>query len=62
MIWLSEILLQEHELTCFHDLEDALREKAESGERFFGMDVKPPFGDTPQNWEATLESIFTARY
>ena len=62
MIWLSEILIQEHDLRSFSDLEVALRQKAEQGERFFGMDVKPPFSDTPANWEETLESIFVARY
>lgn len=61
MIWLSEILMQEHELQSFADLEEALRQRARQGERFFGMDVKPPFHDTPANWEAALESIFVAR-
>ena len=62
MIWLSEILIQQHELQSFADLERALRQRALEGERFFGIDVKPPFHDTPVNWEAALESIFVARY
>ena len=62
MIWLSEILMQEHELQSFVDLEDALRQRAVQGERFFGIDVKPQFPDTPANWEVALESIFVARY
>ena len=62
MIWLSEILMQEHDLQSFADLEQALKQRAMQGERFFGIDVKPPFGDTPANWEAALESIFVARY
>jgi hypothetical protein len=62
VIWLSEILMQEHELESFVDLEAALKQRAIDGERFFGIDVKPPFSDTPANWEAALESIFVARY
>jgi len=25
---------------------------------FFRMDIKPPFGDTPENWEDRLEAAF----
>ena len=35
-----------------------VREKART-ERFFRMDVKPPFPDTPENWEDRLESAFS---
>jgi hypothetical protein len=61
MIWLSEILIQEHQLCCFEDVMLAVKERATAGERFFGIDIKPQFPDTPNNWEAQLESIFTAR-
>ena len=61
MIWLSEILIQQHELQSFEDLKEALQQRARDGEVFFGIDVKPQFADTPQNWEETLESIFVAR-
>jgi len=27
---------------------------------FFRMDVKPPFPDTPQDWEDKLEAVFSA--
>jgi hypothetical protein len=27
---------------------------------FFRMDVKPPFPDTPQDWEDRLEAAFSA--
>jgi hypothetical protein len=30
----------------------------ESDERFFQMDVKPDYGDTPENWEDRLEAAF----
>ena len=54
---LSEILLARRELESFEDLVDAVRQGAR-GERFFRMDIKPPFADTPGNWEDVLESAF----
>jgi len=27
---------------------------------FFQMDVRPPFKDTPENWEDELEAVFTS--
>lgn len=59
MLWLSEILLQEHELASFGELKNAVTQRAK-GEMFFRMDVKPPFSDTPENWEDQLESAFTS--
>ncbi len=59
MLWLSELLLQRHDLESFDELVTAIEEKAREGERFFSMDVKPPFSDTPENWEERLEAIFT---
>lgn len=61
MLWLSELLMQRHDLETFTELEQAITEKVQQGERFFSMDVKPPFKDTPENWEERLEAIFTAR-
>jgi hypothetical protein len=54
---LSEILLARRELESFDDLVEAVRQGAR-GERFFRMDIKPPFADTPGNWEDVLESAF----
>ena len=50
---LSEILLAHRELESFHDLVDAVRQGARD-ERFFRMDIKPTFADTPGNWEDVL--------
>ncbi len=61
MISLSEILIGDSDVTSFAELETVLRQCAQNGERFLGLDVKPPFPDTPDNWEDRLESIFTAR-
>ncbi|MGW8229069.1 MAG: sulfur relay protein DsrC [Gammaproteobacteria bacterium] len=60
MLWLSELLLQRHDLESFDELSRAVAEKARDGEMFFRMDVKPPFADTPENWEEKLEASFTS--
>jgi hypothetical protein len=61
MLWLSEVLLQHHELASFDDLVRVVRNGGGKGEMFFRMDVKPPFSDTPENWEELLEASFTSR-
>ena len=58
MLWLSEILLQEHDIESFEALKDVLAERARAGEMFFRMDVRPPFPDTPEDWEDRLEAAF----
>lgn len=60
MLWLSEILLQEHGLNTFAELKVVLSKRAQQGEMFLRMDVRPPFGDTPEDWEDILESVFTS--
>jgi len=60
MLWLSEILLQHHEMQSFEELKVKLNECAQQGEMFFRMDVRPPFQDTPENWEDILEAVFTS--
>ena len=59
MLWLSEILLQHHEIQSFEELIPLVQEGARNGEMFFRMDIKPPFGDTPENWEDRLEAAFS---
>lgn len=58
MLWLSEIMLQHHELDSFEELIPLVREAARNGEMFFRMDVKPPYSDTPEDWEDRLEAAF----
>ena len=58
MRYLSEILLQDHEIESFAQLVTVVRKRAAS-ERFLHMDIKPPFADTPDNWEDVLEAAFT---
>ena len=59
MLWISELMLQNQPISFAH-LIALVGEKAGSGERFLRMDVKPPYPDTPDNWEDQVESTFTA--
>lgn len=60
MLYLSEILIQHHELETFEQLAELVAElKKTTQERFFRMDVRPPFPDTPEEWEDRLEAAFT---
>lgn len=59
MLHVSDILIERHDLRSFDELVDAVRVRARE-ERFLRIDVKPPFADTPDNWEDALESAFTA--
>ncbi len=60
MLWLSEVLLQEHEIDSFEALQAAVKARAAAGEMFFRMDVRPPFHDTPEDWEDRLEAAFSS--
>ena len=46
MLWLSEVLIQEHDLDSFEALRQAVGARARAGEIHFRMDVRPPFSDT----------------
>ena len=59
MLWLSELMLQNMEMESFDELAEAVKLKAREGERFFRIDVKPPYRDTPENWEDKLEAAFS---
>lgn len=58
MLHLSELLISRHDLACFADVVQAVREGARH-ERFLRLDIKPPFPDTPDNWEDVLEGAFS---
>lgn len=60
MLTLSEILIQEHTMQSFEELKLAIQQRAAQCEIFFQMDVRPPFKDTPEEWEEILESVFTS--
>ena len=59
MLYLSEILIQEHGLKNYAELCRAVEARARDGEMHFQIDVKPPFDDTPDNWEDDLEIVFS---
>ena len=59
MIYLSDILTQEHELSCLEDLLEVARQKARDGEIHLDVDIKPPFKDTPRDWQNQVEMAFT---
>ena len=59
MLHISDILIERYDLESFAELVDAVRAGARE-ERFLRIDVKPPFADTPENWEDILESAFTS--
>ena len=61
MLWLSEVMLQNHDISSFAQLAQKVRERAKAGEMHFRMDVKPPYGDTPEDWEDQLEAAFSGR-
>ena len=61
MLWLSEVMLQAHEIESFEDLKEELNKRAREGELFFQMDVKPGYSDTPDNWQDKLEAAFTSK-
>ncbi|BAS68481.1 sulfur relay protein DsrC [Bathymodiolus septemdierum thioautotrophic gill symbiont] len=59
MLLISEVMIANPALDSFEDLVVVLKTIAnESDERFFQMDVKPDYGDTPENWEDRLEAAF----
>jgi len=57
MLNLSEVLLQHHDIETFEQLLEVVRSRAQS-EMFFRIDIKPPYPDTPANWEDQLEGAF----
>ena len=59
MLKLSDILVAHKEVESFDELVPLIRKVARGGERFFRMDVKPPYPDTPENWEDRLEAVFS---
>ena len=59
MIWLSELLIEHHELESFEQLVLVLKKEAAAGAMRFNPDVKPTFLDTPENWEDRLDIAFS---
>ncbi len=47
-------------MTSFEELIAYVKSQARRGEMFIEMDVRPPFSDTPEDWEQRLEAAFTS--
>ncbi len=58
MLHVSEVLMQNPDVDSFEQLVQVIRERSKT-EMFFRIDVKPPFIDTPEDWEDRLEAAFT---
>jgi hypothetical protein len=58
MLYLSQIMIENPQLETFEELRELVRERAKA-EMFFRIDVKPPYPDTPEDWEDRLEAAFT---
>ncbi|WP_335342501.1 sulfur relay protein DsrC [Sedimenticola hydrogenitrophicus] len=51
-------MIQSPEVDSFAELIEVIKVRRQS-EMFFRIDVKPPFSDTPEDWEDRLEAAFT---
>jgi hypothetical protein len=59
MLKLSDILVAHKEIESFAELAPIIQNIARGGERFFRIDLKPPYPDTPEDWEDRLEAAFS---
>ncbi len=59
MLKLSELIIANPQFESFEELIPVIQTMAARGDRFFRMDVKPPYPDTPMDWEDRLEGAFS---
>ncbi|MGD1983508.1 MAG: sulfur relay protein DsrC [Chromatiaceae bacterium] len=62
MLYLSQVLIANQDVQSFDQLKKVVRAAADGGEMFLRFDVKPPYPDTPNDWEDQLEATFNSRY
>nr|AFI78420.1 hypothetical protein ws020C1_0015 [uncultured bacterium ws020C1] len=62
MLYLSQILIANQDVQNFDELQEVVKAFAQQGEMFLRFDVKPPYPDTPVDWEDRLEATFSSRY
>ena len=60
MLYLSALLIERKDVETFDELLDVVRQKAAEGEMFIRFDLKPPFPDTPDDWQDRVESVFSS--
>jgi hypothetical protein len=54
-------MIANQQIDSFDGLLAVVQEAARQGERFLRFDVKPPYPDTPDNWEDRIEAVFSSR-
>ena len=59
MLHVSNLLLQHQEISSFEEFLEVVKLNAKN-EIFFRIDLKPPYPDTPDNWEMMLEAAFSS--
>ncbi len=59
MILMSQVLKMHEDLTSFEELVPVVQALGEQGQILISMDQKPPYPDTPDDWELKLENAFT---
>jgi|TARA_B100000902_G_C26454636_1_gene502477 hypothetical protein len=59
MLYLSTVIIEEKDIETFDELLTIIKERAKNGEIFIRLDLKPPYPDTPKNWEEKIESAFS---
>ncbi len=59
MIYLSALLIEYKHVETFEEFLEIIKLKATEGEMFIRFDLKPPFPDTPENWQDRIESTFS---
>ncbi|MCB1866751.1 MAG: sulfur relay protein DsrC [Chromatiales bacterium] len=61
MLMLSDLLIAHKDVDGFPALLELVQAAARRGEMHFRINVKPPFPDTPDDWEDRLEAAFSGR-
>jgi len=59
MLYLSAVIIEEKDIETFDELLEVIKKRAKSGEIFIKLDLKPPYPDTPEDWEEKIESAFS---
>lgn len=61
MIRLSQVMIENHEISSFSGLLDELRKRGQEGQVLLEIDLKPDYQDTPRNWRDRVEITFTSK-
>ena len=59
MLYLSAVIIEGKDIETFDELLKIVKKKAKNGEVFIRLDLKPPYPDTPEDWEEKIESAFS---